>query len=110
MVLNHNIGQLRNRVTVKRYSKISDNKGGYTNTTATLYTDWANVQPMTGQRLLEYEKITDKKPFVITMRKRSDKTISKQTDYIEYSSEKYIIHSLTDLDNRGIWIELICVK
>lgn len=43
------VGNLNTRVLVKRQTKSSDNFGGFTATTATEYTIWAEVKEISGE-------------------------------------------------------------
>ena len=43
------VGNLNTRVLVKRQTKSSDNFGGFTATTATEYTIWAEVKETSGE-------------------------------------------------------------
>jgi SPP1 family predicted phage head-tail adaptor len=98
-------GKLRSRVTVVGYTLVSDGAGGTTPTRTEILDTWAKVQPIKGQRLLQYNQIVEGRWYSIQMRFREDTPIVK--DYtIEYNGRPLVVHSVINTDERNRVIEI----
>jgi SPP1 family predicted phage head-tail adaptor len=87
------IEQLRNRITFKSLTGVSDGAGGFVNTAATYYTCWAQIVTETNNRT----NIAGKDSISDDIRFRIRYTTSKTFDnklIIEFKNKKYLINSV----------------
>lgn len=89
------IGELNQRFAIWNTTLTSDSIGGSTESApaTALCTVWGKVEPLTGQRGLDYAQITGFQGYTFTMNYRSDITIS-YTNYIVYNTRKFQITSV----------------
>jgi len=94
-----NIGAMRDRVAIIAVTSVTDGIGGFTNSTATLDTVWAKVEPMSGSRQTDFEQIVQAQGYTITIRQRTDVTTAHLLTLPD--GQKLTIHSITrDFKNR----------
>ena len=91
------IGKMDERIDWYRVTSVSDSQGGYTETTAKIYSCWANIEPITGSRSLLYAQLYNGQGYMIYQ--RSNSTVTPK-DYILWGSKKLTVHSIVDQAGR----------
>lgn len=66
------IGELTERVELRRVTKTADGGGGYTRTWATYAEVWARVVPLGGREAVEAGRVEGSTNYIITVRNRDD--------------------------------------
>lgn len=101
-----NIQKFNKRISVKRYTTEKTTTGGIKTTgSTTLFTCWAKVTSITGNKRLEYTSMNYNDPKQIIIRKRSTDILT--TDVIVISSIDYEIISMYETeDERFIILEV----
>lgn len=91
------------RISYKRDSElVSDGAGGTTaGEPVTVTTLWADVNPVKGNRALEYQKLGIRYPYEIEHYYRGDVELL-ESDWIEYNGKRFTIHSLVN-DEEENW-------
>lgn len=98
------VGTLRDRITV-RTPVIEDTElNGQEITDWVEYDTWANVEPMKGIRVLEYLKLLERVPYVITMRARVTEPTAQCR--VTWKTKDLKVHSVTG-KSKGQFIELV---
>ena len=72
--MNH--GKYRHRITFQTATETTDGQGGVTVAMTTLATQWANVTPLSGDRLLRMQQIVMGQWYEITTNYRADLSAS----------------------------------
>ena len=86
-------GRRRDYVAIQSATATADGQGGYTTTWATVQSEWARAVVQSQSRVLEQGGIKYKTAVEVTIRKRTDYTLS--TDHrIVWNSTNYTIHSV----------------
>lgn len=91
------LGDLDTRVLVKRLTKTSDGYGGFTSTSATEYTIWANVKELSGEITTQNGKRDRYVSIEVRCRKRTgDQILDGDLLQIEGVSGDYRINNRFD--------------
>jgi SPP1 family predicted phage head-tail adaptor len=93
------IGKLSKRVTLIEYITTSDGAGGTTAIPTDLLETWANITPVRGQRLFEYNKIIQGSWYDVTLRFREAIPVSKKLA-LGYQGRHLTIHSVLNKDEK----------
>lgn len=87
------IGKLRNRITFKSKTGVSDGAGGYVNTLADYYTCWAELVTNTNSRTNVAGKDNINDGITFRIRYTTSKTFSNAL-VISWKSKTYMINSI----------------
>lgn len=87
-----NIGAMRDQVVILAKSSVSDGIGGFTPSTSTLATIWAEIRELTGQRQTDFEQLVNAKGYEIVVRNRTDINTTHQVELP--SGQRLTIHSI----------------
>lgn len=87
------IGKLRNRITFKSKTGVSDGAGGYVNTLADYYTCWAELVTNTNSRTNIAGKDNINDGITFRIRYTTSKTFSNAL-VISWKSKTYMINSI----------------
>jgi SPP1 family predicted phage head-tail adaptor len=102
------IGQMDKEISIYRITPVTDMQGGYTESTALLMTVWARIEPMGGNRSLQYAQLFETQGCTIYIRK--PETAITPRDYIVYGSKTLIIYSVIDQDEQGRYSTIIAYE
>lgn len=89
------IGKLRNRITFKSKTGVSDGAGGYVNNAADYYTCWAEIVRDTNNRTNIAGKDNFNNDILFRIRFTTSKTFTNKL-VISYKSNTYVINSIVD--------------
>lgn len=103
------IGNKRQRITFQVNTPLADGAGGWIENWATYYSTWADVRYLSASRKLEENQVALDAVAEITVRWRSDKTITKSLRII-YRGRTLMIHSIINIDERKREIVLMAVE
>jgi SPP1 family predicted phage head-tail adaptor len=87
------IGKLRNRITFKSKTSVSDGAGGFVNTLADYYTCWAEIVRETNNRTNIAGKDSINDGITFRIRYTTSKTFTNAL-VISYKSNTYMINSI----------------
>jgi SPP1 family predicted phage head-tail adaptor len=87
------IGKLRNRITFKSKTGVSDGAGGFVNTLANYYTCWAEIVRETNNRTNIAGKDSINDGITFRIRYTTSKTFTNAL-VISYKSNTYMINSI----------------
>lgn len=99
------IGKLRHRVTIQKLISTPDGGGGSTKTWIDDATVWAAIEPLRGGERYVAQQIQSELTHKITMRYREG---IKPQMRIKYKDRIFEILSVIDIDERRIWLEMLC--
>ncbi|MFZ3035381.1 MAG: phage head closure protein [Parvibaculum sp.] len=91
------VGELRERVTIERATRLADGVGGATSSWSELATVWASVIPLSGREVATGERVEAHQSYTITMRYRDDVTTAMRAIW---KGRTLNIRSLADPDSR----------
>lgn len=86
-------GELDQRVTFVRETKVSDGMGGNTVTWPTIATVWAKVRPMSGAEREHSDRLNAQANYLIVIRYRDDIT---ENDIAEWKGQRFNIRFSKD--------------
>jgi SPP1 family predicted phage head-tail adaptor len=101
------IGKLRNRITFKSKTGVSDGAGGYVNTAADYYTCWAEIYKETNDRtdIISKDSLTDNINF--RFRYTTSKTFTNKL-LISFRNRTYIINSIVNEGDLNKYYIIYC--
>lgn len=85
------IGELDQRVTFQRKTRVADSQGGYAETWADFVTVWARVRGSGGREAVVADTIEASAKYAFTIRNRTDMT---EADRIKWHGETYNIRTI----------------
>ena len=96
-------GELDQKITFKRESRVPDGQGGFETTLADLAVNiWSKVRPISGKETERFDKLNATETTLFVTRKRTD---IKENDTIEWSGVKYNIRHIARETNRKLYTE-----
>jgi len=99
-------GKLRNQITIKNFSTISDGQGG---TEAVERTDtivWAMVKPLSGSRGIDASQIMLDAVYEVWMRYEDYPPLNKKNKII-FENRIFIIHAFQIIREKREWFKII---
>ncbi len=102
------IGALRQRLTIEAGNPGDDGHGGQSDPWASplvVATVWGRIAPLRGKERLHGGQLDARHSHRITLRYRSDVTTAQR---IRYGTRIFNIRAVSDRDERGRWLELLC--
>lgn len=99
------VGELDQRIKIRREAEVSDGLGGQTLTVSTLAEVWAHVRPATGSERAIFERLDAQATYVFTIRNRPDITI-EHNDRIEWDGVDYNIRFPAYPGKREMYFEI----
>lgn len=101
--MDYDVGELDQRVPIKRQTRVSDNMGGYTTTDTTVATVWAHVRPKRGREQGIHDKVEAPALYVFVIRYRSD---ILDSDRITWNGADYNIRAILTRGGRKMFLEI----
>lgn len=98
------IGDLRKQVTIQVESPTTDNAGGYALAWTNLATLWAEIVPVSGQKIYAAEHLEGHITHQITMRYYAGVTTDMR---LLYNSRVFNIRLVRNLEEENRWTELL---
>jgi|WetSurMetagenome_2_1015567.scaffolds.fasta_scaffold16116_7 head-tail adaptor len=98
------VGSLRDRITVRTPVVETTELNGYEITDWTTYDTWASVDVMKGLRSLEYLRLLNKIPYVVTVRSRLVNPTAECR--LTWKGKDLKVHSITS-KSKADFVELI---
>jgi SPP1 family predicted phage head-tail adaptor len=96
------IGELRKQITIQAEAPTADGAGGYALAWTNVATVWAEIKPVSGNKVFVDQHLEGHVTHQIKTRYRSDLTIT--TDMrIVHNNRVFNIHSITNTDERNQW-------
>ena len=102
------IGPLRHRLIIESANPSDDGHGGQTDPWAspvTVATVWGRIAPLRGRERLRAGQLDARHSHRITIRYRDDVTAAQR---IRSGTRIFNIRAVTDRDERGRWLDLLC--
>lgn len=100
-------------ITIQQENRTRDTMGGQTSVYEDLFETWAQIEPMKGAKLLQYQQIRSGYPYLIMIRKNLDNTVTERNriKYCKENEELILdIHSVVELNERGFWLEIVAFR
>lgn len=101
---------LRERITIFKYNLTQGDAGFQDQEREDVKETWADVDPMTEKRALEFGQIVGNRNYFIYMRVESLPSLNNDM-LIEWTdkgvSRILVIHSVLDFDARGVYFQII---
>lgn len=97
------VGELRERVTLRRYTETINGYGTVERTATTISTVSAHVRPMSGNESDRGQQTTARARYLVVIRYRAGLT---EKDVVVWQSEEYGIRAILDRGQRSHFLEL----
>lgn len=101
--MDYDVGELDQRVTVKRQTLTSDGMGGSTTVDATVATLWAHARPKRGRELGAHDKVEAPALYTFVVRYRDDLL---ERDRITWNGQDYNIRAILTRGGRKMFLEI----
>ena len=99
------VGAMRHRVQIVNKIRTDDGYGGFTETTTTIATVWADVRQLSSGEVFRRQHLDDSATHSIRIRYRTDVTTEQQ---IIYAGRTFAIRATKDEDERHRFLVLTC--
>lgn len=109
LVTRQEVGQLDQRVIIKRDVLTSDGGGGQTNSPVVVDTVWASVKPSTGSERQRFERLDAEAMFTFVIRNRSDLDL-KESDRLVWQSIDHNIRFIADPGPRELYVTIMAER
>ncbi|WP_339862359.1 phage head closure protein [Paremcibacter congregatus] len=95
-----NIGSMRERVTIKKYTTVQSATGATTDTETTVATVWANIKAVRGTEAQDAGRLAAKQTYLVTIYTRTLET----GYFLLWGTKKLNIRSISDRweQNKGV--------
>ncbi len=100
---------MRNKVVLTTHTAVSDGAGGWTSTSATLATVWADMTPMGADKILRYGMTLEQQAFELNLHWPFSTDIDSKKA-ITVDGVSYRIKSVMPLSNMKDGIKMIIAK
>ena len=100
------IGQLRKQIAIQAETQTPDGAGGYALAWTVLATVWADIEPVSGNKIFAAQHLEGHVTHKITTRYRSDMTITTDMRAV-YNNRAFNIHAVLNTDESNQWWELL---
>lgn len=101
----YSVGELNERVTLRRYTETQNEYGTLVRTASTIATCWALVRPMSGGERDRAQQTEARPNYLVVIRYRSGLT---EKDYVIWRGEEMNIRFIKDRGPRSQFLELEC--
>jgi SPP1 family predicted phage head-tail adaptor len=98
---------LRDEITIQKFTKTSDGAGGNTIVWSDVVTIYAKVMPLRGSRGLEGLQLSIDEAFEVWYRWEDFPPLAKQ-NRLKFENKYFTIHSIKEVNNRRKYIKVIC--
>lgn len=99
----YDVGELDQRISVKRETRTADGTGGFTVADTTVATLWAHVRPKRGKEVGIHDKVEAPAMYIFAIRYRSDLL---ERDRITWNGDDYNIRAILTRGGRKMFLEL----
>lgn len=99
-----NSGALRKRITIQSETPSTDNAGGYALAWTNVVTVWADIKPVSGQKIFTAGHLEGHVTHHVTMRYQSGITTDMR---MIYNSRAFNIRAVLNTDESNRWLELL---
>jgi SPP1 family predicted phage head-tail adaptor len=106
-------GDLRDRITLQRVTRIADEMGGQQEDWSDLATVWACVRPVGGRDRLDAMRLGAAGEYRITIRWRADaagQPYYTTADRLIWCGRQYAVRNVQPLGPRGTWLEILVAE
>ena len=98
-----NVGELDQRVTIRRETLASDSQGGSTATWADVVTVWAHVRPKGGREVVNADRVQGQTVYLFVIRYRDG---IRESDVMRWQGVDYNVRAILDRGGRRMYLEL----
>ena len=98
---------LKSKVSIIRNGRVSDGYGGYSDEWVTIKECRASIKPLRAKEVQEAQRVQQETTHNIIIRYFDD---IQNSDRIKHKEKEYEITSIIDIDNEGVFLELLCVE
>lgn len=109
----HSARDLRSRITIERKSVSRDNRGGHSETWATLAEVWAKWEPLRGSERFAHGRTQPGASVRAVIRWRGNEQSApyySSADRVTYRGRTYAIDAVMEIDDRREWLHLMLVE
>ena len=99
------IGNMDQRIKIKRKVLTDDGFGGRTETQTEVLSAWADVDANSGRESQRFERLHAEATYLFTIRKRKDVEV-RDADIIEWQGVDYNIRFRADLGTRQMYLQM----
>ena len=99
------LGRMNQKLSLYAVTVTTDSQGGGTEAGSLVRSVWGAVEPITGNKRLEYAQEVNGKPYKVYISTVSDLTIT-ESHYIVWGSKTLYIHSVVDYDEDNRFLEI----
>lgn len=93
--MQHQIGELRERITIERAATADDGAGGETVSWSSYATIWAKVQPVRGREEVRLGRLSSVETYLVVIRHRTDLS---ELDRVVWRGKTLNIRTMQDRD------------
>jgi SPP1 family predicted phage head-tail adaptor len=97
-------GSMRKRVTIQQETPTADGAGGYALAWTNVMTVWAEIEPITGQKVFVSEHLEGHVTHHVTMRYQSGITTDMR---LNYNNRLFNIRAVLNTDESNRWLKLL---
>lgn len=97
------VGELDQRVSIRRETLVADGQGGSTASWADVATVWAHVRPKGGREVVNADRVQGQTMYTFVMRYRSD---IREADVIRWQGVDYNVRAILDRGGRRLYLEV----
>ncbi|MFO1007565.1 MAG: phage head closure protein [Planctomycetaceae bacterium] len=101
------IGKLKNRITIEKYTESRSNAGQVLKSYTTSSTRWAMIKPLTTREILQAQQVHAEITHEIYLRYPLDVTAK---DRIKYDNRTFEILGVINVDEAKFFLRLNCVE
>lgn len=101
--MSYDIGELDQRIIIKRQTRTADGMGGFTVADTTVATLWAHVRPKKGREIGVHDKVEAPALYVFVIRYRSDILDSYR---ITWNGSDYNIRAVLTKGGRKMFLDI----
>ena len=99
------LGKLKSKISIMRNARVSDGCGGYSDEWIEVKECRASIRPLRGREIQEAQKIQQETTHNIIIRYFED---IQNSDRIRYKDKEFEVTSIINIDNKGVFLELLC--
>lgn len=101
--MSYDVGELDQKIVIKRESLTADGMGGSTTSTTTVASVWAHVRPKKGREIGAHDKVEAPAMYIFAIRYRSD---VEDSDFITWNGSDYNVRAVLTRGGRKMFLEI----
>lgn len=99
------VGNMDQRITIKRKVLTTDSFGGQTETLTDVLSAWADVDANSGREAQRFERLDAEASYLFTIRKQAGKDV-RDADIIVWNGVEYNIRFRAELGGRQMYLQM----